>query len=209
MTYKEAKDLLAMKNADPSYELLPEDYYGELINRGQEFVAECTHCIFTIFTHDSVKDQADYNLADCPTTSADRVFKVLNVIYDNDRLRIENLTQRDMESSSWRTASSGTPKRALIQGDWFILDPPPDTSAKEIRVEVVRRPDVMTDDSDVLQIRSEYFDDLIAYCLACLTPNMSGIYTFRELLKGKCSQELNRAVTKFSNPRAGKTDKFI
>jgi len=208
MTFKQAKDLLAIRNQDPAFQI-PEDYYGELINRGQDFVAECTHCIFSVFTHESVKDQADYNLADCPTTGADRVFAVLNAVYDNKRLRIENLTQRDMESSSWRTASSGTPTRAIIRGDWFILDPPPDTAGKILRIEVVRRPDVMTDDSDVLQIRSEYFDDMIAYCLMWLSGKMTDIYALRDKLKEQRGQEHKRATLKFRSPGAGRSDKFI
>lgn len=192
MTFKETRDLLALRNNDAGFIELFEGYYGEVVNRAHEWVAECTYCIFTVFVHDSVIGRADYNLADCPTTGADRVLKVLNVLFDLKQLKIKSFSQRDLEKLNWRTAAKGTSKIAVVRGNWLVLDPPPDT-VKEIQIEVIRRPDKLVNDNDRLAIRSEYFDDLIAYGMAFINRDMSSIFPLREALKRQREQEIQRA----------------
>ena len=68
------------------------------------------------------------------------------VAYDDDRLEFTTIAELDQLSSSWRTRSSGTPKKYFRRGKWLWLDRPIDSDAEDLTVYSVLIPTDFDDD---------------------------------------------------------------
>lgn len=63
------------------------------------------------------------------------------VTYNAERIRFITLAQLDAESPSWRSRSSGTPKKYWRAGDYIYVDRPVDSEEDDIVVYSILKPD--------------------------------------------------------------------
>lgn len=201
MNLGQIRDIISAQLGD-GYQRYFSAYLDVLINRGESFVAEYSHCLKGIFEHPTTEDQPDYNLNNIGGTGEGKTLAVTNVLYgevtdadpatvtDWNRLALRDFWEQDKISNTWRTADADTPTVAIIWGHFLWLYPkPPRNGTWNLRVEVIKLPAEKTSDSDDLEVSEKYFDDIIHYVLAFINKDMRAIYAMQEILSKHKQEE--------------------
>ena len=180
MTLRTLRDLVATK-IDPTMTKVPSALIDKAINLAQDFIAKQTLCLRSVFETTTYAEQQVYNLADIGGIGKKRYIKILNVLFDSNRLKICESWELDRDNPGWRSAESGTPEYAVIFGHLLYLYPKPnsDNAGKTIQVEVIRLPDELVEDGDETMIPAEYHELLVDYAVKILTGSLVGDFYAR------------------------------
>lgn len=166
MTFSELIDVFRLKFGEIVPRSVPEPYVKHLINQGAVDIARKTRVLESVYTTNSVADQATYGLS-----SEFNVGGITLVAYDGTELT--PVSQMVLDTST------GTPDRYYMMEGTLGLYPIPN-DVKEIKIRMYEIPDAMTSSSEISPIPVEYHDLMIDYALwqAIQTrdPQMAEVY---------------------------------
>lgn len=142
MTRTEIIDQFRQENPEITSRVITNTVLNSWLLEGNQNVCIRARCIRKSATAiASVAEQAGYNLADEISDFFDiSEHQDGGIAYDDDRLEERTKAWLDEHYSSWRTASSGTPKHYYRYMNYIYLYPKPDTSDEDIDVDYVAIP---------------------------------------------------------------------
>lgn len=149
MNRKDVRDRLRDENPDLTTNVVSNTKLNSWCLVGDREVCTKTRLIKSDFSFNSTISEATYNLEQLEPSGKFYDIDDLpgsGIIYDNKQLDLVTPAILDMERSSWRTSTSGQPRKYFRRNEFFTLDRAPD-AVKTIQVYTVLRSDDWDNDS--------------------------------------------------------------